>query len=210
MPLVKIFFRIFSYLFHPVFLSVYFIAYALWLSPNSVFNLKEANHLKWFLIVAYTNVFFPLLVVFLLKQLGFLKSLTMQTKEERYVPLIASMLFNFWVFWVFHASLHANIWLQLILLATFVCTVLCFLFTIFDKVSLHTAGISSIFFCAVVLNILTSFQDYFLLIISLVLTIIMIYCRWYLHAHNKAQIQKGLFIGFITALITFISYFILS
>ena len=181
------------------------MAYFLFLSQNVVFDVPDGKALEWFGIVGYNTLFMPLLVIFLLWAIKFLKSLEMETQKDRYIPLIACMSFYFWVFWIFHFSLQAPSWIQMFLLSSFITMVFSFFLTIFSKISLHLAGAASIFIFALLLNVSTGFADaYFLTVTACVLGLVW-FSRKTLKAHNAPQLITGAALG---ALASIIAYFI--
>ncbi len=203
---MKLFFKIFSVVFHPIFLSTFCMAYILLVSNNPVLAAPAGKEVQWLGIVAYSTLFMPLLVIFLLWRLKFLQSFEMESTKERYVPLIACMSFYFWVFWIFHFSLQAPSWIQMFLLSSFVVMVLSFLFTIFSKISLHVAAISCIAVYAFLLNASTGFQDIIFLVVALFIFSITWLSRKKLQAHNNPQLITGGVLGIIAALISFLIY----
>ena len=85
-----------SVLFHPLFIGAMMAAYLLFIHPSYFIGFSERARLMKLLIVINNNVFFPLVVVGLLRGLGFNKSFLLKTQKERIVPYIASITFFFW------------------------------------------------------------------------------------------------------------------
>lgn len=193
--------RIVSVICHPLFLPTWVMALLLKIAPELFFGLDAKQQLLRVITVAYTTVTFPLLTVFLLWRLGFVENMYMRDQKERYVPLIASMLFYFWVFWLFHKQFQAHAALQVFLLAVFLSTVITFLFNLFSKVSMHTAAF----------GVLSAFAFYMawhgiqgaviLVVLSVCLTPIVASVRLYLKEHSPAQIYSGMGIGVVAVLL---------
>ncbi len=200
---MKSFSKFISVLFHPIFLTTMCMAYILFVSTNPIFNIPKGNELQWFLITAYSTLFMPLVVVFLLWRLKFIQSLEMKTTKERYIPLIACMSFYFWVFWIFHLNLGASAWIKIFLLASFISMVFSFLITIFNKISLHLAAISTVFVYALLLNISTGFQDIGLLIFAGIVLGLVFFSRKNLNAHTNQQLTLGVILGSLASVIAF-------
>ena len=180
------------------------MAYILFVSRNVVFDVPNDKELQWLGIVFYSTLFMPLFVIFLLKMIKFIKSFEMETAKERYIPLIACMSFYFWVFWIFNMSLKAPDWILIFLLSSFITMVLLFLFTIFNKVSLHVGAASAVFFYSLFLNIATGFQDIIFLITTSVVFGLVWYARQSLKAHTKPQLITGAILGAVASLIAFL------
>lgn len=199
---MKLIYKVIGYVFHPVFVPALVMAYLLMVSHTPELSVAEGNNTKWLLIVAYSTIVFPLLVTFLLWRMKFIESMEMKNPRERYIPLIASMLFYFWVFWVFHKSLDANRWFQIFLLGNFLIAVFTFLGTLLNKVSLHTAAYVGVFLYVLFLNSATQFQDTPLLLMATVCIIVIPYSRYQLGAHDKKQLILGAICGAIPILIS--------
>ena len=95
-PINKILSGIISFLFHPVFVTLYIIAFLLYLHPSAFAGFSPEAR-RWVLIVVGLNaVFYPILTVLLLKALGFIGSIQLHEQKDRIIPLIASGIFYFW------------------------------------------------------------------------------------------------------------------
>ena len=90
-----------SFVFHPLFAGVMMAAYLIFVHPLYFVGFSEKEKMLKLLAVINNNVFFPLLVVALLRALGFNKSLLLKTQKERIVPYLASITFFFWTYYVF-------------------------------------------------------------------------------------------------------------
>ena len=90
-----------SLVFHPLFVGVMMAAYLIFVHPLYFVGFSEKEKMLKLLAVINNNVFFPLLVVALLRALGFNKSVLLKTQKERIVPYLASITFFFWTYYVF-------------------------------------------------------------------------------------------------------------
>lgn len=88
--IVRFFAHLFSYVFHPLFIPLYATYYLAFIHPG-FFNGISVNNKIWVLLrVAINMVFFPAVLVLLLKGVGFIDSIFLKTQKERIVPYIAS------------------------------------------------------------------------------------------------------------------------
>jgi len=78
--------------------------FLIYLHPSYFLGFSEKSKLLKLMTVINNNVFFPMLVVALLKGLGFSKSIQLSTQKERIVPYIASITFFFWTYYVFRSQ----------------------------------------------------------------------------------------------------------
>jgi len=90
-----------SYLFHPVLVPLYCIAFIVYIHPSYFTGFSGKEKIYTLLISAVNLVFFPLLTVLLLKALGFISSIYMHSKKDRIIPYIACSIFYFWAYLVF-------------------------------------------------------------------------------------------------------------
>lgn len=193
-----------SILFHPVFVPTMIFAFMIFLSPNVFFGLPEKTKTSWLLIIAYTTITFPLLTVFLLWRLKFIESMEMEGLKERYGPLIASMLFYFWIFWVFHKQFAAPFLIQSFLLGVFFTTVLTFLNSIFFKVSMHTSAWGSVVTFGIIAAFMNMPNAIILIVASIIIGGLVGSSRLFLQAHNIRQIWIGYVLGVLGQLISFL------
>jgi hypothetical protein len=189
--------RFISVIFHPVFVPAMMFAVLIFFCPSALFGIAEKQKVWWLITMSYTSVLFPLLTVFLMWRLKFITSMNMPTDRERLGPLIASMLFYFWVFWLFHKQFHAPQLIQTLLFGVFLTTVLSFLGTIFFKISLHAAawGGISMFGIFCILNQIEYALPIFC--IALLLAGIIASARLYLNEHKPYEIYMGFIVGII-------------
>lgn len=184
-----------SVLLHPVFVPTLLMAYLVFHSPNVFYGFPEEIKTWWLITVAYITLTFPLLTVLLLWRLKFISSLQMHELKERYGPLIASMLFYFWVFWLFHKQFQAPHLVQTLLLGTFLNTVLVFMSSIFFKISMHSSAWGSVFTFSLICLMLGADGSLLLVIVAALLAGLIGTVRLYLKAHIPSQIWTGYILG---------------
>lgn len=198
--------QISSYILHPVFIPTMMVTALVYCCPSLFFGIPDKTSHWWLIIIAYTTVTFPLLVVFLLWRLKFIESMQMHELKERYGPLIASMLFYFWVFWLFHKQFAAPEMIQSFLFGVFLTTVLVFLASIFFKISMHTAGWGGAVGFLLILTLQAVPGALLILLITFLLAGWIGTSRLMLKAHIPAQIYTGYGVGIAMQVL---SYFII-
>jgi hypothetical protein len=188
-----------SYLFHPVFFPIYLSALVCFSMPDS-FALSKNFHAGFFLArIAYLTVFFPLLTVLLLKALGFVESIQLKNNRERIVPLMASMIFYFWAYWVMKndTALNAPKMVKAVFLGNFWGIICLFMANIFVKVSMHATAAGAL----LGLMILFTFQGVentmIIAAVSLLLAAIIGWARMTLSAHKISEVWFGYVIGLL-------------
>jgi hypothetical protein len=110
---------------------------------------------------------------------------------------MASMLFYFWVFWLFHHQFEAPLVIQTLLLGSFLSTVMVFMFTIFFKISMHTAAWGSVVSFAIICSLLYVDHSLILLVSSILIAGVIGSVRLLLKEHIKSQLWMGYLVGVI-------------
>lgn len=138
-----------SYLAHPLFIPIYMSWIVLYQHPINKLLIPPEIRVRILAMVFINTVLFPALIVFLLKRLGFIKSLYMETTKERIIPLVAGLIFYFWAYYVSKNLDIVPPSLQQWLLGVFLCSCAAMFVNIWLKISLHTIGIGGfVAFCA--------------------------------------------------------------
>jgi membrane-associated phospholipid phosphatase len=194
--------KIISTILHPVFVPTMVFAFLIFWSPTLFFGLDHKTTSWWLLIIAYITISFPLLVVFLLWRLKFIESIHMHGERERYGPLIASMLFYFWVFWLFHKTMQAPELVQSFLLGVFLTTVGIFMATIFYKISMHAAAWGGVVGFALICTFQGVQNSILFLIVSIIIAGLVGSIRLYIKAHTGPQVYSGYIVGFVMQLLS--------
>lgn len=130
--------KFFSILFHPLFLGVLMAAFLIYFHPSYFLGFSEKSKLLKLLTVINNNVFFPLIVVALLKGLGFSKSVQLREQKERIVPYIASITFFFWTYYVFRTQPETPRMLVNMCRAMFFASSAALIMNNYYKISMHT------------------------------------------------------------------------
>ena len=194
--------EIISYLFHPVFFPL-FTALAVYYTAPAAFAGASGKLIGlWFISIAITAVFFPLFSIGLMKPLGFIGSFKMETARERTIPLMASMIFYFWISHVFNSrSDNPPLALKVLLLGNLWGIILVFLANIFVKVSMHTSVAGGLIGIMLVLMMMGPANAVIVpLIIASIVAFIMGWARTKLNAHEPGDIWLGYVIGIIVQL----------
>ncbi len=161
----------------------------------------------WKIQIGLNTILYPLLVTLLIWKLGFTKDMYMRTNQERLGPLMATILFYFWNFYVFHKSYsEAPILLKSFLLATFISVSILFLTTIFTKMSMHTTALAGAASALFLLAIKTPCANYIPFVIAIAALVKVIWARLYLKEHTIAEIVSGVVIGLVSQSIAWYFY----
>lgn len=173
--------------------AISFLTLPLWIPFFISLNLKNIFDILWGL-ASYVVL---LTTVFLYKSIGLLTSLHMPTRAERLLPLATSIIVYliFTVLCYFYAKS-----MYLVYLLAFIVVLGLYIFSLWDKVSIHTAGITAgVFYTA------QFYSWHILSIINGILCILLVtWARLYLKAHTVKQIISGFLIGITSYIINLI------
>jgi hypothetical protein len=197
---MKIFLKIASYIFHPLLMPLlgavlYFIVTPRFLEPELV-------RAKLFSIAIIT-IFIPIVVFFLLKNLGVVESIYLRTVKERKYPLmIQCILLLLIIKMVFDSYENPEMYYFFvgILFSAFSALIMVF-FKV--KVSLHQMGVAGILMFAIGLS--THFKINLLVTIGFFLFVNgwVASSRLESDAHNYSELVLGILLGVVPQLIMF-------
>lgn len=155
-----------------------------------------------FIILGVTFLFtflLPTINALILLKMKRIKSLEMQTNEERIIPYSSTALYFFALFYLFYDAEFPDIF-KIVILGAGVSILLTFLINFRWKISAHTVGIGGI--AGATLGIIYRMQmDMSLALIAIILLSgIVAYARLKLNAHTPAQVYTGFVLGFFIEL----------
>lgn len=193
---------ILSVIFHPLILPTYAFAVIVLTNPYLFGNFSEG--LKWLVVMrVFINTFlFPVICIFLLKQLGYVKSVNMEDRKERIIPYICCMVFYFWSFMVYRKSEEPVI-LNTALLGASVTLAVVFVINLFRKVSIHTAGMGCLIGLMLGNTLFSTYNLVWILLITLIAAGLVGTSRILLKAHEEKEIYIGYFVGFMAQMLAF-------
>ncbi len=197
-----------SYLFHPLLFPTYGTVLILALNPNMFGYFGEKLHVVWLIIVFALTFIFPVVWVAMMKGLGMIESLNMETSKERIIPFVAAGTFYLWTTWMFRANVHMKIPLNnplifYMMIGACISLFVAFFMNSFTKISLHTLGAGSIMGLILILIKFSTYDIRLLFVVIVVLAGIIGTARLILKAHTEPQIWMGYFIGFTGQFLAF-------
>jgi hypothetical protein len=163
-------------------------------------NYDRSDLGRIFLTVFINTFLFPLIAILLIWRLGFVKSLKMESQQERLVPFITSGALYIWTYIVFRKSGLPEI-LNIVILGATIALFALFLISIFRKVSLHASAMGCLFILTLALCLLSQSDHHALLIGIAISGGIICSCRLLLEAHNTSEVSLGYFIGVMSQLV---------
>ncbi|TDD99340.1 hypothetical protein [Flavobacterium cellulosilyticum] len=184
----------FSYIFHPIFISVYAGMIYLYLN-SSFFTTLEGFFLL--LQIALITILIPILCFFLLRTVGKVDSIMMATITQRKLPLIIQcfliiLLVRKTVTIEYYPELH------FFFLAGLLSTVLAVVLLFFKiKASLHMMAISSITIFVIGLSIHSQMEQINLIFFLVLMNGFVAASRLEMKAHTNIELVIGFFLGML-------------
>lgn len=191
--------KIISYLFHPLFVPVYigwFFVRVLRLFPG-----LDDWHQSLLLIQFFVNyTLLPLVTVLIAKGVGFIETIYLKTQKDRIIPYIATMIFYFWVWYVFKNQGFPK---EVIAFSLAVFLSVCFgvFVNSFFKVSMHALSMGVVVTLLLLLSMNTSSNLGPYVSIGLFIAGMVCTARLINKDHRPFDVYAGLLLGFAAQLI---------
>ena len=187
--------KLISFLFHPLFVGIMLMLFITYVHPIFFIAVSEKARLFKVLTFVNNNFVFPVLIVLLMRGLGFSKSIYMRTPKERIVPYVSSIIFFFWTYYVFRNQPDSPQILIDFCQGIFLTACLGLIFNNFFKISMHAMGMGGMI--GLMLVIILSGQSYALwpLPAAIFLTGLVCTARLIITDHTREEILTGLLVG---------------
>ena len=200
-PLLKWTANFFSYIFHPIFVPLYAIAFIVYIHPSYFSGFSSKAKLYTILISAYNLIFYPLLSIVLLKAVGFIDSIFLRTKRDRIIPYMACGIFFFWAYTVFKKQETYPEILPSFILGVFLAASAGLIANIYYKVSMHAIAMCGWLGLFLVIAKSNSMLMTWPLALVLLCTGIVCTSRLIVSDHSEKDIYTGLVIGLLSQIV---------
>ncbi len=187
-----------SFIFHPLIMPLLGVIFYFSKSPRYIpIDIIKAKLISLFIL----TIVLPILLFFLLKTLGKVKTIYLETTRERVIPLLLNCIV---VLLVLNKIITPNQIIELyyffvgILISTLTCLVLAL---IKFKASLHMVSVAGVFMFFIALSIHFSININGTLALLFILMGAIATSRLHLQAHSFIELIIGFFIGLIPQLI---------
>ncbi|MDI9309373.1 MAG: hypothetical protein QM535_04070 [Limnohabitans sp.] len=190
---MKRFLIIFSYLFHPIFISFFgAISYFFFVKDNFVNTYIIPYYLLEIIIV---TVFIPITFFYLLLHFKWIDGIMVADVSQRKIPLLANAILLF--FLIAKVITWQNFpEMFFYYLGGIVSSLLCFAFAFFkQKVSMHMVGISGLTVLLFGLSVHFETRSILLLSVFLIINGLVATSRLVMKAHSTKELFMGLLIG---------------
>ena len=219
---MKVIFRLVSIIFHPILLVMMMLGLLIVINPI-LFAMPDANAKGLFVISVFTlSIMFPVISVFLMKQMGFIQSWGMKNDKERVGPLIVTGIFYLWLYVNIKNNLYVPQAFSFFVLGTTIGIFLGFFINNFTRISIHAIGISGLLVGLILVRYNFSYGSFlidlrpigrfivnidYLIMFMILMAGLVGTSRLYLNAHSVRQVYEGYFIGAVSQLLAFMIFF---
>ena len=192
---IDIFARMISFIFHPLLVGVYMAAYLVFINSYYYAYIPRMASFFNFLTVVNNNFIFPVLVVLLMRGLGFSKSIYLRTQKERIVPYIASMIFFFWTWNVFYHQQEIPQVMKDMCQGIFFSSIAGMMANNYFKISMHAIGVGGLLGLMIVVLLDGQMYSFIPLAISIIVAGLVMSSRLITRDHQPGDILAGFIVG---------------
>lgn len=183
---------VFSYLFHPIFVTLYGVLLYFYITEGYFF---DAQIYLTVIQVTILTILLPLSLYFLFISLGFIKSFTEANLKERRLPIAIQAILLF-ILLKFSSNLNEIPELYFFILGGFTSSVIALLLTLMRfKVSLHLIAVASLTTFVYAIGVYQSISLLFIISMLIVLTGIVASSRLYMKSHSNIELFIGTLVG---------------
>jgi len=189
--------QLLSYIFHPIFIPLYVIAFLVYIHPSYFSGFADGLKKRTLFIVIQNAIFYPLFCIALLKGLGFIESIYLRTQKDRIIPYIACGIFFFWTFNVFkQQEIYPRI-VPSFMLGVFLASSAALIANIYFKISMHTIGLGGWLGLFLVVANTNSMLMTWPLAAVLLITGMVCTARLIVSDHTVKEVYAGLLMGLL-------------
>jgi len=197
--------KVISFIFHPLLLPTYIIAVLI--NLNVFFALMIPDEAKWkiIILVLITSAIFPLIIMYGMYRLKLVKSLLIDSREERLYPYIATSIFFFvscYMIW----QINISPVYYYCLLGASILALLTLLINIRWKISAHTVSMGGVLGILIGLQTVLLIDIMWLIAITILISGIVGFARLRAGSHTQAQIYTGYIVGFLGTFLLILYY----
>lgn len=201
-PATRMAAKIISYFFHPLFVPVYMGWF--FIRVLRLFPAHDSWHQNLLLIQFLVNyTLLPLVTVLIAKGLGFIDTVYLKTQKDRIIPYIATMIFYFWVWYVFKNQGAPKETIQFSL-AVFLSTCFGVFVNSFFKVSMHALAMGVVVTLLLLLSVNSAVNYGPYVSIGLFIAGLVCTSRLIMRDHYPFDVYAGLLLGALAQVIAWL------
>ena len=189
--------RFLSYILHPLLMPFYAVLIIMQLNTYISYSISPQVQKIIISLVFITTCALPVVTALILLQKGYIKSLEMETLNERKIPFLSTALFYFMCYYLLHQLPVPRI-LGLMVMGAAMTIVIAWILSFQWKVSIHMIGIGGLTGMLLGLSQVLNAGLTEVILASILISGFLGSARLILKAHNPNQVYVGFPIGFVT------------
>lgn len=185
-----------SALLHPLLMPTLLYAIIFYFSPATFSIVNETLQWRLLILIFVSTFIMPLISILLMYRLRSISSLTMDSKNERFLPFLSTTFFYMITTYLFVKQLSGYYTMLIVIGSITLSLALVTLISVFWKISAHSVGI-----CGIV-GFLFGFyykhadqQLFYPILVIILIAGLLMSARLSLNAHNPMQIFAGALLG---------------
>jgi hypothetical protein len=190
--------KLVSYIFHPLLVGVYMAVYMIYLNPIFFNYTDPKTRLLSLATIVNNNFVFPVIVVLLLKGLGFIQSIYLNTQKERIVPYIACITFFFWTWYVFYNRADVAQPVKDMLQGVFYASIIGMVCNIYFKISMHAIGMGGLIGMMLMVLFDGTMQSGLPFMAAILFSGLVVTSRLIVSDHQRGDMMAGFLAGLIS------------
>ena len=194
--------RLVSAVFHPLLLPSVSI-FILFAIPSYVSFSVSSQAQRLILIIVFINTCVaPVLSILFLKKIGVINSVLLDERADRYYPVLVSILFYLFTYYLFMQANLPSLLSYFILGAT-ILVLIGFVVTFYWKISMHMLSIGGFTGFLIAVSLLLKYDIPGLIISTILVSGLLGVARIKVNAHNPPQVYAGYITGVVVMLLLF-------
>lgn len=145
-------------------------------------------------MIAITTFFFPVLFILIMKRRGMIKSLHMESREERLYPFVITAIFYFLTYQMIRQLQISDVY-KLFMLGSAILIIISLTVNFVMKISIHMVGIGGLMGTLIGLSLHINLDLISSIIIAILIAGIVGFSRLKLAAHKPIQVYTGFLTG---------------
>jgi membrane-associated phospholipid phosphatase len=200
--MLRILAHFFSTLFHPLLMPTYLFLLLFWLHPYQFTAISFDTKVQLLAMISLNTLILPMLIIYLMKQLYVISSVTLYKQKDRIYPFIAITLLFGLVYYRLQ-TLPFPAMLEVSVLAITIAVATGFLVNFATKVSMHCVGISGVAGILLATAPQSSYDMMLPLSILIIGAGLTGTSRLILKVHHKNEVYLGYLLGLFSTILTF-------
>lgn len=193
-----------SIIFHPLLISGYVMAFLIYLHPAAFVGMDDRTKLFRLVSTLLFTIFYPGIIIFIASRLKLIRSLKMDTMQDRIVGFVITMFFYWWTWNVFRnlpdmprVAVHFTLGAFLAICGGWMCN-------IFFKISMHALAVGGLCAFFIAFGMHDPFASGLYISICILMAGLACTARLLLAQHTPFEIVTGLVVGVLAQFVAWL------